>query len=295
MEVQQLIGDLPKETSCVSAEFISWIHKEFCSRLPEELLMVQNPVTGTSLKVIPGEWRKSGVQIGRHIPPVAEDLPRFMARFSEVYEPSRHSKMRQVIAAAASHHRLLWIHPFYDGNGRVARLFSDTFMKSIGIGNDLWSVSRGLARTVHSYKNSLAEADMPRMNDLDGRGSLSQKGLLLFCTYFLKTCIDQVEFMGELLDIKGFLSRLEKSCESFIAKGDLLPGSFPIMRELFYSGEIERGYATSLTGYKERQARTVLSKLIKEKCVISDSSKGRIRLNFPPKVVQNLFPNLYPD
>ena len=29
---------------------------------------------------------------------------------------------RKIIAVAAAHHRLLWIHPFLDGNGRVARL-----------------------------------------------------------------------------------------------------------------------------------------------------------------------------
>lgn len=295
MEVQRLIHELPEGNSCVSEEFILWIHREFCSRLPNELLFVENPLTGVFLRINPGEWRNSGVQVGRHIPPKAEDLHRFMARFSEVYDPSRHSKMRQIIAAAASHHRLLWIHPFYDGNGRVARLFSDTFMKSIGVGNDLWSVSRGLARTVQSYKNGLAEADMPRRNDLDGRGTLSQDGLVAFCTYFLKTAIDQVDFMGNLLDIKGFLSRLEKVCESYAAKGHISPGSFPLLREVFYNGEIERGHATSLTGYKERQARTVLSKLIKEEFVISDSPKGRIKLNFPARIIEDLFPNLYPE
>lgn len=293
IEVQELISQWPASTSCVSEAFILWLHKEFCSRLPEELLRVHNPDTGEWVNVVPGELRQSGVQIGRHIPPCAEDLPDYMRRFQEAYEPSHQSKLRQVMAVAASHHRLLWIHPFYDGNGRVARLFSDAFLKSIGIRNDLWSVSRGLARTVQDYKRALANADLPRTNDLDGRGSLSQKELVAFCTYFLTVCIDQVEFMGSLLDWKNLLSRLEGLCESYVQQGKLLPGSFPILREVTFVGELERGKVSAITGYKERQARSVLSQLIKEEFLVSHTPKGAVRLNFTLKIVEDLFPNLY--
>ena len=54
--------------------------------------------------------------------------------------------MRQVIAVAAAHHRFVWIHPFYDGNGRVVRLMSHAMLKRLGVGSSLWSVARGLAR-----------------------------------------------------------------------------------------------------------------------------------------------------
>lgn len=294
IEVQELINRFPRETPLVSEQFLLWVHKEFCSRLPEELLKVHNPETGFSLTVIPGELRKSGVQIGRHIPPTADELPHYLKRFSEAYDPSRHTKLRQIIAVAASHHRLLWIHPFYDGNGRVARLFSDTFLKSIGVGNDLWSISRGLARTVQDYKRLLAEADLPRLNDLDGRGNLSQKGLSSFCTYFLQTCIDQIEFMENLFDLKTFLLRLEQITENYRHQNKLLPGSFPVLRELYFIGEMERGRISSITGYKERQSRSILNNLIQEELVVSDTPKGKIRLNFPLKIVSDLFPQLYP-
>lgn len=294
IEVQELINRLPRETPLVSEQFLLWVHKEFCSRLPEELLKVHNPETGFSLTVIPGELRKSGVQIGRHIPPTADELPHYLKRFSEAYDPSQHTKLRQIIAVAASHHRLLWIHPFYDGNGRVARLFSDTFLKSIGVGNDLWSISRGLARTVQDYKRLLAEADLPRLNDLDGRGNLSQKGLSSFCTYFLQTCIDQIEFMENLFDLKTFLLRLEQITENYRHQKKLLPGSFPVLRELYFIGEMERGRISSITGYKERQSRSILNNLIQEELVVSDTPKGKIRLNFPLKIVSDLFPQLYP-
>ncbi len=295
IEVQQLIGALPQETSLVSQDFILWLHKEFCSRLPEDLLIVTNPVTSKSILVTPGALRKSDVQIGRHIPPTAEELPKYLKRFIQAYQPSQYSKVRQIIAVAASHHRLLWIHPFYDGNGRVARLFSDAFLKSLGIGNDLWSISRGLARSVKDYKMLLATADSPRYNDLDGRGNLSQRGLTAFCSYFLKTCIDQVEFMEQLFDLKTFLLRLEHLCEEYRLQGKLLPGSFQILRELYFVVEMERGRISTISGYKERQSRSILNLLIKEGLVTSDTPKSKIRMNFPTKIVGQLFPQLFPE
>lgn len=295
IEVQGLISGLSMDMPLISSSFISWLHREFCSRLPEELLFVYHSTTEESLRIIPGEFRKSSVQIGYHIlPPKAEEISIYMRRFEEAYCPSRHNKIRQLISVAASHHRLLWIHPFYDGNGRVARLFSDTLLQSFGVRNDLWSISRGLARTVQDYKRLLAEADLPRLNDVDGRGNLSQRGLIRFCAYFLTACIDQVEFMGALLDMKNFLNRLEKICETFIIQGKLKPGSFPLLREAFFAGEIERGRAPALTGYKERHARSILSQLIKEEFLTSDRPKGSLRLNFPLKIVSDLFPSLYP-
>lgn len=293
IDVQRMMNALPLDQDITTEAFISWIHKEFCSRIPEEFLIVKDPSSENIVKLIPGELRKSGVQIGRHIPPDANTLSAYLKRFHEAYNPMQHSKIRQILAAAASHHRFLWIHPFYDGNGRVARLFSDHYLRHIGIGNELWSVSRGLARTVREYKTALMEADLPRLNDYDGRGALSQRSLNKFCTYFLNTCIDQVSFMESLLNLNTFLSRLEKMCVLSIEQGSLLPGSFSILRNLFLVGEMERGQAPQITGYKDRQARTILSRLAEEKLILSDTPKGKIRLNFPPDRVEELFPSLY--
>ena len=86
IEVQRKIdtGEDPKSEP-VSQEYICWLHREFCSKLPEELLWVENPETGEQLRVIPGEIRTRMVKIGQHIPPTGEDLERCMQRFEEAY------------------------------------------------------------------------------------------------------------------------------------------------------------------------------------------------------------------
>ncbi len=185
--------------------------------------------------------------------------------------------------------------PFLDGNGRVARLFSHAFLRHIGLGSSLWSVSRGLARRVGDYKKALSAADESRSGDLDGRGSLSAKGLENFCRYFLETCIDQVEFMAEILEPSELLRRIQLYTTDEVAAGRLPKGSFPILREALLAGQIERGQAAALTGYKERQARTVLAELIKRSLLVSDSAKGAVRLGFPLDAVERWLPKLYPE
>ena len=98
------------------------IHRRFGELLPEELLWVEDPDTGGRIEVIPGELRRKDVRIGLHVPISPGALPRFLSRFEEVYGGL--GKAGTILAAAAAHHRLLWIHPFLDGNGRVARLMS---------------------------------------------------------------------------------------------------------------------------------------------------------------------------
>jgi Fic family protein len=295
IEVQRMIdhGNAPKEV--VSAEFLLWIHGEFCRRLPDELLWVDNPDTGERIHVEPGVLRTEAVRVGKHIPPNAMALPRFLNRFEQAYGGTTMSKLQRIIAVAASHHRILWIHPFFDGNGRVARLFSHGLLHDLGIGSSLWSVSRGLARNVDVYKARLMDADADRKGDLDGRGSLSLEGLESFCEFFLATCLDQVKFMERLLELDELLRRIEIHVEEETRADRLPKGSWPLIREALLMGEFARGRATELTGYKERQARTVLKLLIDRRLLESPTSRTAVRLGFPMEVVDRWFPRLFPN
>jgi Fic family protein len=292
IEVQRMIDRGEAPTSPVSAEFVRWVHTEFCSRLPEDLLIVESPDTGEKLPVVPGELRTRHVKIGTHVPPDPQDLPAFLKRFAEAYG-GKLSKLRKVIAVAASHHRLLWIHPFLDGNGRVARLFSHAWLRDLGVGSEIWSVSRGLARNVADYKSRLMAADAPRQGDIDGRGNLTQKGLNAFCQFFLQVCVDQVSFMGELLEPSELLRRMEIWTEEEVRAKRLPRGSWPLLREAVQAGEFPRGRAPKLTGYEERQARTVLNSLIDAGHLVSETTRSPVRLGFPMKAVDRWFPKLY--
>jgi Fic family protein len=295
IEVQRLIdartyNPMPP----ASRAFIQWTHREFCARLPESLRFVENPGTRERFQVIPGEWRTRDVAVGRHVPPSAEDLPAFLARFEEAYDPARLTKPRQAIAVAAAHHRLLWIHPFLDGNGRVARLTAHAMLLDLGVGSALWSVSRGLARRSTEYKSLLMAADEPRRGDLDGRGALSQSALVEFCQFFLETCLDQVRYMRELLQPAELQRRMELYARDEEAAGRLPKRSFALLREALLSGELDRGRVPAIIDASERTARRVISALIERRLLVSESHRAPVRLGFPIDIVERWFPRLYP-
>ncbi len=295
IEVQRLMDhhqDPPAEPT--SVEYLLWLHREFCRRLPEEMLWVENPDTGQRLPVVPGALRTGWVRVGRHVPPDAKALPRFLDRFAEVHDPQKGSRIRRVMALGAAHHRLLWIHPFYDGNGRVARLMSHASLQRCGVGSSLWSVARGLARNVEKYKELLMAADEPRHGDLDGRGALSTRTLVRFCEFFLTVCLDQVDFMASLLEPEGLLRRMRLHVEEETQAGLLPKGSFPVLREALLIGEVPRGRAGELTGYGERMARGVVSDLLKKGYLKSGTSRAPLVLSFPMDAVERWFPKLYP-
>ena len=294
IEVQAMIdrGEMPHPV--VSMEGILWLHREFCIRMPEELLWVENPETKEKLPVVPGELRTHDVQVGIHVAPEPQVLPDLMRRFTEVYGSRGLSRVQRLIAVAASHHRLGWIHPFMDGNGRVMRLFSHAMLRELGVGSELWSVSRGLAREVKTYRDLLMAADEPRRGDLDGRGNLTEAGLSHFCEFFLGSCIDQVSFMESLMEPAELLTRITVWCEEEMLTKRLPKGSLPLLREAVIAGEFARGRAAALTGYQERQAGTVLNTLVKRGVLVSPTSRSKVRLGFPEDVVERWLPRLYP-
>jgi Fic family protein len=294
--VQQKIDegeDPPLEPA--SAKYLLWLHEEFCGRLPEDLQWLEDPESRKRVHIRPGKLRDGMVVVGRHLPPRPENLEAFLARFEEAYTRPGLSTEERIVGVAAAHHRLLWIHPFFDGNGRVARLMAHAMLKRLGIGSPLWSVARELARRVGEYKSKLADADEARRGDLDGRGSLSERGLVAFCRFFLAAAIDQVDFMTGLLRPTELLNRIRIHAEEEVAAQRLPKGGFALLREAVQAGEFDRGRAPELTGYRVRQARKVLSALADRGLLVSDGPKKPVRLGIPLDVVERWFPSLYPS
>jgi len=158
-------------------------------------------------------------------------LQALLGRFVQAYSSPMLSKTQRILSVGAGHHRLAWIHPFMDGNGRVARLLSHALLRELGTGSELWSVSRGLARHVDRYRELLQAADEPRRGDLDGRGTLTEAGLAEFCRFFLEVCVDQIDFLGSLLEPAELMNRVEVWTEEEVRARRLPKGSWRLLRE----------------------------------------------------------------
>jgi Fic family protein len=291
--VQQWIDEGGIRGRAVTADSIRDIHRRFCELLPEDLLWAEDPTTHERVKVIPGALRERDVAVGGHIAISPPAVPRFLQRFEEVY--SRLGKTETILAAAAAHHRLAWIHPFVDSNGRVARLMSHaTLLDALDTGA-VWSVARGLARNVAAYKGHLAACDQTRRSDLDGRGNLSEEALAEFTRFFLTTCLDQVTFMEGLMQPDALRTRILLWTEEEIRLDRLPPKSGAILEAMLYRGELPRGDAAGIVGTGDRQARRVVSALIERGVLVSDSSRAPLRLTFPATLASRWMPGLFPD
>lgn len=293
IEVQAWIdeGGLTAEQA-LQPEGIRALHRRFCELLPPDLLKVNNPDTGKVIAVVPGEFRKDEVRVGHHVAISAGAVPRFVSRFADVYGRCRRGEL--IIAAAAAHHRLLWIHPFADGNGRVARLMSHAILRDCLDSGALWSVARGLARSSAEYKRLLAACDLTRRNSLDGRGSMSEEALAAFTRYFLTTCIDQVGFMERLVEPDRLRVRILQWTDEEVSVGMLPQQARRIVEAILYRGEISRADATGILGVGERQSRRVITSLLQAGVLVSDSVRQPLRLAFMAAHAQRWLPGLFP-
>lgn len=280
-------GALPDPTS---SSFVKWIHREFFREMPPEFLHLGG------VPIVPGEWRAElpEVAVGLHLPPSYPRLSEFMRYFESQYGSIRNNEGVRVLAIPAAHHRLNYIHPFRDGNGRVSRLMTHAMLLQAGLGaHGLWSISRGLARGLNDrtqYKAMMDHADMPRQGDLDGRGNLSTRALREFTTWFFQVCLDQIDLMSGLFEFRSLSDRIRSLVEG---SEDLPNASLPLLQTVLREGEIDRGDVHKILNSPERSSRRTVQLLIDRGLLASATPRGKLYLEFPQIYVEKLFPRLY--
>lgn len=290
----------PDFETVFSCEFIKEIHKVFYEAMPKRLWILRDKQGNEISEIEPGEWRNIDVDVGRHLPPEHADLNRLMEAFCEEYRKPYYQGDRRLIATMAAHHRFVWIHPFADGNGRVGRLLTDAALKAAGLeSTGVWCLSRGLARSTNDYKMALARADFARQGNLDGRGQLSEATLIDFCDYMLRTAIDQVSYISQLLELENLQQRIQgyiHARNDFRVTGlkELSPKAEPILYSAAIQGELSRKQAIEMCAMPERSARRLLAQLKEEGLLSETSSRSPFRWEIPEHAEPWYFPELAP-
>ncbi|MDD2880520.1 MAG: Fic family protein [Rhodoferax sp.] len=275
-----------------SPEAVQDLHRELFGRLPAADLL-----TPEQAPIVPGALRQQDVQVGQHVAPAHASVPDFLQRWASFYGGVRRGEAA-LVAMACAHQRLGWVHPFVDGNGRVMRLHTHTLLSALGYTGGLWSPLRGFARSTERYYALLANADSLRRGDLDGRGNLSEQALIAWVDYVLDTCLDQVSFMGSMLDFATMKARIEACLvfESSVVKQGVRQESLRVLHYLFLSGEdMTRGDFKSMLGMSDRGATDALGALVKRGLLKSDSPQGKVRFGLPQHALRFLFPQLWPE
>jgi Fic family protein len=292
IEVQRWIDDGGLGPQVATIANLHEIHRRFYEALPVSLKWVTNPDTGEQVPVIPGKLRREPVEVGRLTPVSPGAVERHLARWEQSYASL--GRFETVLNTAAAHHRLVWIHPYLDGNGRVARLASYAMLRIALDTCGLWSVARGLARKADAYKAHLAACDLQRRNDLDGRGNLSEEALVAFTGFFLDLCLDQIEFMEGLMRPRDLRDRIMAWADDEIRLDRLHEKAKLLLAHVLFAGRIERKDMPGIVGTDDRQARRMAEPLVKIGLIRSLSPRAPYFLAFPAELAGRLMPGLYP-
>ena len=275
-----------------SADVVQELHRELFGRLP-----LTDLLTSENEPIVPGALRQRDVKVGQHVAPAYASVPVFLARWASFYGDVRRGEAA-LVAVAAAHQRLGWVHPFIDGNGRVMRLHTHTWLTALGYTGGLWSPLRGFAHSTERYYALLADADSLRRGDLDGHGNMSEQALVAWIDYVLDTCLDQVSFMANMLDFKTMKARIEACLvfEATVVKQGVRTEALRGLHYLFLSGEdMARGDFKAMLGMGERGATDALGALVKRGLLKSDSPQGKVRFGLPQHALRFLFPRLWPE
>lgn len=283
-------GGLGEKAAAVSNLLV--IHRRFYEALPDSLKWVETPDSGDREPVIPGKTRHKHVEVGRLVPVSPGAVERHLARWEHSYASL--GGFETVLNTAAAHHRLLWIHPFLDGNGRVARLISYAMLRDALDTCGLWSVARGLARNAQAYKSHLAACDAQRRNDLDGRGNLSEEALVEFTGFFLDICLDQIDFMESLMRPKELRARIMAWADDEVRLKRLHDKAKLVLDHILFNGSLERRDLPGIVGTDDRQARRIAQPLVEVGLIRSTSTRAPYHLAFPAELAPRLMPGLYP-
>ncbi|WP_243722635.1 Fic family protein [Pseudomonas aeruginosa] len=246
----------------------------------------------------PGQLRgeaQKNVFVGDHAAPGWESVTPMVTRMMEVYGRAQDPRSR-LLGAMAYHQRLGFVHPFEDGNGRVMRMITHLQLGMLGLSSPLWSISRGLARRQDEYYARLSAADRPRRGDLDGRGQLTQTGLIDFVRFMLQVCKDQILYTSEAMGLQTLRQRLDRIVlyEPQFTKAGIKPEAARALHLLLIQGEVSRAEFKVYFGLHERTAIEQLKALIMLGVVEAPSPKSReVYPGLPVWFAQLVFPDLH--
>ncbi len=207
----------------------------------------------------PGHFRTEQVQItqSNHVPPAASLVPGMMKDVVEFINADN-MPQQDLLKTAIAHHRMAWIHPFDNGNGRVTRLVTYAMLAKQGFIDDkgfhILNPTAIFCIDRTKYYDMLAYAD-----------SAEEEALTEWCEYVLEGIRTELEKVDKLLDATFAKSEIIKpALEMARAKEWLNLTEYEIMLVAIDKGLIQAGdiiHIFGRTASDRVQASRVISRL----------------------------------
>jgi Fic family protein len=210
--------------------------------------------------------REAGTGALVYLPPEARDVPGLMASFVRWAEGDAAAELPVPVIAGLAHYQLVTIHPWYDGNGRTARLLA-TFLLHRG-GYDLhgfFSLEEHHARDLQAYYHSLSTH--PHHNYYEGRAEVD---LTPWLEYFLATLAAVFTAARE----EALLAAREGRTAEPEALRRLDPRARVALGLLAHRDRITARQVAQALGLSDRMARVLLAQWVEDGwLVVADASR----------------------
>jgi Fic family protein len=135
--------DLEKQGVKKALEYIVVLSDPKPEVTPELILSIHQEGFGFIFPEWAGKYRKIEVTVGDYIPPLPHEIPALVKNLTaDLKERLKHipsqEKQEEFLSEVISllawfQNRFVWIHPFQDYNGRVARLLTNLLALSLGL------------------------------------------------------------------------------------------------------------------------------------------------------------------
>ncbi|TAF44672.1 MAG: Fic family protein [Sphingobacteriales bacterium] len=169
------------------------INKAFLSEMHKMIVYGLLPPPNGEGDTTPGEYRKVNLKINKstHRPPDWLKVDDYMKELID-FVNSEDSPKYDLLKVAIAHHRLVWIHPFGNGNGRTVRLFTYAMLVKTGFNVNVGRIINPTAvfcSNRNDYYANLSEAD---------KGT--NEGIITWVEYVLRGLKEEIEKIDRLLD-----------------------------------------------------------------------------------------------
>ena len=204
-----------------------------------------------------------------YLPPEAKDVPALMAAMVKWVNQAEKDGVPIPVIAALAHYQFVTIHPYYDGNGRTARLLATFILHRGGYGlNGFFSLEEHHARDLDGYYQALATHQ--HHNYYEGRADVD---LSLWIEYFIQTLTTVFKSVQE---------------EAGRAAQEGLPAESDEMRQLDHRARVVLGlFAQSdrvtsaqvahALGLSDRMARNLLKQWTEDGWLVIANKSNRAR------------------
>lgn len=163
----------------------------------------------------PGDLRpiNVGIQGSSHVPPDKVKVPEYfdelIAFVNADTDPQNH-----LLVTALSHHRMAWIHPFDNGNGRLIRMFTYALLIKQGFkvhNGRILNPTAIFCMDRNEYYRNLGLADTGEKDKV-----------LQWCQYVLEGLRKEIEKIDKLLDLKYMTDVVLIPCLAYALERQLI-------------------------------------------------------------------------